>query len=535
MAMPSAVVIEAQVHQHLREFLRDCGDTSWPHHLTLARLVARALRLGRSALLQVGGLSAYQGNYRLSYLVALLLWPGPAILVASSTTRQRLLMGDLPRLQEKLGLTKAIQVADRWPGPDFTGVLITTPEIWLGDRLTEGDRFPEGIPTLVDDADNLEFWLGDSLTSPITSEDWNQLALAYPDQRQLIRDTQVALTYAAFQHPPNPYQCHLLGEIECQLLEDLLRLLHPGSGQAPPGQPMPPAWQRFWQHFSPPDHLLWFGIDRQSPHITLHCAPVDLAVLLRQVWQKQPVVLIGAALDQDIKAEIFRQRFGLDDLTCLKFTCHRQQDLIRLYLPDHLPLPNTPEFQDQVYAEIRRLLICVQPSHRGPCLILVDDLPLKGQLATALAAEFGSRVQVEQPDLNPNTILVSGWSFWHQHQLTLPIPELLIIVTLPLPSLEHPLVAGRVAFHKRRRQDWFRLYLFPTAMGELERAIAPLRVSQGMVALLDTRVHYRSYGRQILAALSPSACTRTLTLDWDWGLTRGDAPDNDPDSLLRSG
>ena len=56
------VVIEAQVHQHLRAFLRgNATNPPGPHHLTMARLVARALRLGRSALLQVGGLSALPG------------------------------------------------------------------------------------------------------------------------------------------------------------------------------------------------------------------------------------------------------------------------------------------------------------------------------------------------------------------------------------------------------------------------------------------------------------------------------------------
>jgi ATP-dependent DNA helicase DinG len=76
---------------------------------------------------------------------------------------------------------------------------------------------------------------------------------------------------------------------------------------------------------------------------------------------------------------------------------------------------------------------------------------------------------------------------------------------LPLPSLENPLVAGRVDYYKRSHQDWFRLYLLPTALNELQRAIAPVRESQGIVALLDTRVVNRSYGTQVLAALSPLA------------------------------
>ncbi|HIK46045.1 MAG TPA: ATP-dependent DNA helicase [Leptolyngbyaceae cyanobacterium M65_K2018_010] len=506
-------MIEAQVHQQLREFLRDCGDSSWPHHLTLARLVARALRLGRSALLQVGGLSAYQGDYRLSYLVALLLWPEPAVLVVPEVTQQRILMADLPRLQEKLGATKPIHVGDRWPDPAFRGLLITTPAAWLADRLGRGGHFPSQVPTLLDEVDHLETWLGDHLTAQLTRLDWDQLSLAYPHHRNLIRDTLVTLTYTAFQHPSNPYQCYLLDQEACGLLQNLYQTLVAEDERAAESMPLP--WQRFWQQFAPPDHLLWVAVDHQSGQIALHCAPVDLAQCVADLWQQQPVVLIGASLDQDAKAEIFRQRLGLEDLTCLKFAPHRHHDLVNLYLPTHLPLPNTRQFQAMAYQEIRRLLVCAQPANRGLTLILVNDLPLKGQLAAALAGEFGSRVQVEPMQVGQNTILVSSWEFWHQHRLTLPVPTLLILATLPLPSLENPLVAGRVAFHKRRRQDWFRLYLFPTAMAEMQRAIAPLRATSGLVAILDTRIHYRSYGQQMLEALSPTATTRSLQPDWD--------------------
>jgi ATP-dependent DNA helicase DinG len=152
-------VIEAQVHQQLRALLREWGEPSWPHHLTLARLVARALRLRRSALLQVGGLSAYQGEYRLSYLIALMMWPGPAIVVAPTPTAQRLLMVEIPRLQDKLNLCKPVQGGDCWPSDIFDGLLVTTPEAWLGDRLGPGTQFPDGIPVLIDDADHLESWL----------------------------------------------------------------------------------------------------------------------------------------------------------------------------------------------------------------------------------------------------------------------------------------------------------------------------------------------------------------------------------------
>ena len=47
-------MIEAEVHSSLRAFLKAHNNTDWPHHLTMARLIARALRLGRPALIQTG-------------------------------------------------------------------------------------------------------------------------------------------------------------------------------------------------------------------------------------------------------------------------------------------------------------------------------------------------------------------------------------------------------------------------------------------------------------------------------------------------
>ena len=508
-------MIEAQVHQQLRALLREWGEPSWPHHLTLARLVARALRLGRSALLQVGGLSAYQGEYRLSYLIALMMWPGPALVVAPDPTAQRMLMVDIPRLQEKLHLRKPVQRGDRWPGDEFQGLLITTPEAWLGDRLGANVHFPDGIPTLIDDADNLEQWLHQQLTVDLGPLDWTHLALAYPDHQALVQDTHVALTHAAFQRPANPYHRYLLEAGDGQQLQRLQEVLTASRTVTPQAEgPMPPQWASFWRQFNPPDHLLWFSVDRDRGHMALHCAPVELATAMASVWRRQPVVLLGAALDPEAGADHFRQRLGLDDLTCLQFTPHRHNDAIQLYLPTHLPLPNTPQFQGVLHQEIRRLLSQAGRSPAGPTVILLDDLPLKGQLGAMLAGEFGSRVQVENAAIDVNGILVSGWEFWRQHRALLPPPALLIIATLPLPSLENPMVAGRVAFHKRRRQDWFRLYLFPTAVTELQRAVAPSRLHQGTVALLDTRVHYRSYGAQILEALGPAACVRSLPTDW---------------------
>ncbi|MEH2374543.1 ATP-dependent DNA helicase [Nostoc sp.] len=497
-------MIEAEVHLSLHNFLRSqAGFPSWPHHLTMARLVARALRLGRSALIQVGAVCGYQGRYRTSFVASALMWHGPVIIVAQEAVQQLLLRVEIPRLQQWLPTNKPIRTGDAWPSTEFQGLLLTSPEAWLRGQFAGGDRFPQGIPTIIDGVDDLEDWVRDQLTQDIQPDDWDQLMLACPNQAEAIREARIQLTHELFQHPANPYQCYLISQPEIEILNRLYLALE--SVQA-----LPEPWKQFWQQFQTldenlsPHPLFWATIAHRQGLFSLHYAPMELGEILSPIWQRQPVVLIASAIEPETEAHLFRQRLGLDDLTCLKFSSESQAEAIQLYVPYKLPLPNTPEFKAAFIHKVRTL-VCLSATAPGLTVVLVGDVPLKSQVATILASEFGSRVQVEKTCLDENGILISGWEFWREHQRVLPAPHLLIIATLPLPSLENPLVAGRVARYKRSHQDWFRLYLLPAALNELQRAIAPVRESQGIVALLDSRVVNRSYGAQILAALSPLA------------------------------
>ncbi|MEH2443736.1 ATP-dependent DNA helicase [Nostoc sp.] len=505
-------MIEAEVHLSLHNFLRSqAGFPSWPHHLTMARLVARALRLGRSALIQVGAVCGYQGRYRTSFVASALMWHGPVIIVAQEAVQQLLLRVEIPRLQQWLPANKSIRTGDAWPDAEFQGLLLTSPEAWLRGQFAGGDRFPEGIPTIIDGVDDLEDWVRDRLTQDIQPHDWDELMLACPNQAEAINEARIKLTHELFQHPVNPYHCYLISQPEIEILSSLYAALDPAN--------LPDTWKHFWQQLqtlnenlfppassassaSPP--LFWATIAHRQGLFSLHYAPMELREILSPLWQRQPVVLIGSAIEPETEAPLFRQRLGLEDLTCLKFSSESQAEAIQLYVPYKLPLPNTPEFQAAFIHKVRTL-VCLSATAPGLTVVLVGDVPLKAQVATILASEFGSRVQVEKTCLDENGILISGWEFWREHQRVLPAPHLLIIATLPLPSLENPLVAGRVALYKRSHQDWFRLYLLPTALSELQRAIAPVRESQGIVALLDSRVVNRSYGAQILTALSPLA------------------------------
>ena len=519
-------MIEVEVHSVLRDLLRLARSNSaslppglvpnWPHHLTMARLVARGLRLGRPALIQTGvPTGATQGRYRLSYLIPALLWKETVTIVAPKIVQQRLLEVEIPHLKQWLEVDRAIQIADgenRHPILDdnFKGLVLTSPEIWLADRLHEQGRFANGIPTIIDGADDIEVWARDELTVCLQPGDWDELMFSFPEQADVIRDTRVKLTLAIFQHPRNPYECYLIESSEQDTLSQLYAVLHSAINENSCDR-LPASWKNFWQQWQTGAQLMWASIGREGGKFSLYCTPIEVALPLSHIWQKQPVVLIGSALDLEPEASVYRQQLGLGDLTYLKFSPDQHSEAIQLYVPDRLPMPNTPEFQRVLIQQVSALLASVESGEnynsnlKRPVVILVGDVPLKPQIATILAAEFGSRVQMETTRLSDNSILISGWEFWRQSQELLPAPQLLIIATLPIPSLENPRVAGRVAYYREQRKDWFRLYLLPVALQELQRAIAPVRECQGVVALLDNRVNHRSYGKQVLAALSPLA------------------------------
>ncbi|MGA9377167.1 MAG: helicase C-terminal domain-containing protein, partial [Phormidium sp.] len=291
---------------------------------------------------------------------------------------------------------------------------------------------------------------------------------------------------------------------EKQVLSHLFAVLNLDQEDSITFSSLPVSWQIFWQRFTTPGQMYWVQVARTQGLFTIYCGPIDVAEILKPIWLEQPVVLIGGALELEAQAPIYRQQLGLGDLTCLKFSLDRHSELIQLYVPDSFPMPNTPQFQAALLQEIRRLLI-MSAVVEGLTVLLVSDVPLKAQVGAEIAAEFGSRVQVEKTCLDDNGILITGWEFWLAYQDVLPAPHLLLIATLPIPSLENPMVAGRVAYYKQQRQDWFRLYLLPAALNVLQRAIAPVRTTQGVVALLDSRTIHRSYGQQVLTALSPFA------------------------------
>ncbi len=479
------IVIEAEVHRQLRAFLRSSGDRRWPHHLTLARLVARALRLRRGCLLQVSQRAVLQHRYGLSYLLPLLLYPEPALLVVPQERLTRLLHQEIPELLTFLAVTKPIQHSHCLQ-PAFEGVLVMSLEDWCRQATAHPN-----IVTVIDGIEALPQIIQQQTTCTITTSDWEHLKLAIPGARDAIRQVYAQLAQHLFQRPHNPYGDYLLTPSEQQPLLELLN-------QWP--QALPSQWVQLRDYLNRNDTVIWGRRHPTVGYFSLQGHPLNFRSYFQGLWSQAPFVLIGSGPDTDSPLAYVQQELGLPPQTTVKFASDRHSEAITLLIAEDLPLPNTPEFASAV---LRRLYDLIGTIGHQRAVILAADVPLREQLAAQLAALYGSRVQVETPTLDRNTILVTGETFWLRYGAQLPCPALLVLTTLPLPSPEKAVVSARIEWHKQQKQDWFRQYLLPECLTVLDRVLAPVRQDETLVAILDRRLTARSYGREILQSLSP--------------------------------
>lgn len=503
-------MLEVEVHSKLLSFLRETNQASWVHHLSMARLVARGLRLQKSTLIQTG---VDRQQYYLSYLTPALLSPNSVILVASSSMQKQLLTVEIPKLLKSLNTDKVIMNNDIKNLQQIDSALILlSPKIWFKNCLNYSNNYFNNIPTIIDEAENLAEDIREYLTVSIFPQDWLDLQQKYPEHQESIRDVLIKLTLNIFAHPENPYQSHLLETQEKLIIVNLFKIIKNSNY-------LDENLTLFNDYCQRNQTIIYAKINRKKGQFTLVASPLEINnEQLKKIWSTKTILLISSYLENNKNAPLYLASLGIkiENLTCLQFTPNPEHNLLKIYLPQNMPLPNTSKFQQ---ASIREIMALIGITHNlnKPIIILTNDVPLKAQFAAHLAAQFGSRVTLENKNLQNNTnnsILVCGWNFWQQNQNNLPFPQLIIIATLPIPSLENPIIAARVAYYKSQGKDWFRSYLLPIAIKEMQNSLMSIRQSQGVVALLDSRVNFRSYGITILKALEPFAKISYFDINW---------------------
>ena len=472
-------MLEALAHQQLKHLLRR-DRSAWPHHLTLSRLVARGLRRRDRALFQLAPGS--QEHWWLGVLVPLCLHSQRAVLVLDEAEQRRLLQVERPRLQEA-GLSLACWLEPTPPTGHQLWVLSTADLVKVHQRgLLESDH-----QLVIPNAERFSQRLRQALSVTIAPRDWERLRQAHPCADAALLELHERLSRRLFAQAARADAQMRLDSSELMALRDLVGLL----------TPLPDPWPQLTD-INADRWVSWAALDHRLLQWRWHIDVLEPLQELHDLLAQQPALLInGNGQTVQLHQELTSAGFQADVMVRLREPS--LLDPLPLFAPRRQPLPNTEIYSEHLLEQSRRLIL----GRTGLTVVLLDDSGMRQRLASELAGEFGSRVIHEATTPDSNGVICCRWSWWQSHHDQLPSPEQLIVALLPIASLESPLTAARVEALKRQGRDWFRDLLLPEALAVLAPAVAPLRRTGGRLAILDGRVHGRSWGEHVLAALQP--------------------------------
>jgi ATP-dependent DNA helicase DinG len=197
-----------------------------------------------------------------------------------------------------------------------------------------------------------------------------------------------------------------------------------------------------------------------------------------------------------------------------------------LYVPRGMPEALAPEFTTRVVEEAIALIEAA--NRHGPAgsfllftslramnrahELLTDLLPRHGLELPLLLQGEGSRTELlERFRKLGNAVLVASQSFWEGVDVKGDALKLVVIDKLPFAPPDDPVLAARIEAMKRQGRNAFMEYQVPRAAITLKQGAGRLirdEADRGVLAICDTRITDKPYGRRLWQALPPMRRTR---------------------------
>jgi Rad3-related DNA helicase/serine/threonine protein kinase len=275
--------------------------------------------------------------------------------------------------------------------------------------------------------------------------------------------------------------------------------------------------------------------------LEVSAAPLEVTNWLKeQLFEKSNVICTSATLatigPDPARPEIkgpnfayFRRRSGLDHESypdvrerILPLTFDYEGHAL-LYLPRHIPEPvygDGPAAQAYTRAIGREMLKLVEAS-RGRAFLLFSSKRMLDAVYEQFQAELPVHLKfplLRQGDMTrielvrsfrerEGAVLFGLKSFWEGVDIAGEALSLVVIDKLPFDPPDDPVHEARVAQMKAAGENWFGTFVLPQTVLRLKQGLGRLlrtHDDRGVMAILDTRLYTRSYGKQIIQALPPA-------------------------------
>ncbi|GAC1460043.1 MAG: hypothetical protein PVS3B3_08050 [Ktedonobacteraceae bacterium] len=194
-----------------------------------------------------------------------------------------------------------------------------------------------------------------------------------------------------------------------------------------------------------------------------------------------------------------------------------------LYMPRDLPEPTYGAGSDDYMKAIAREMYKLVKASHGRAFLLFSSKRML-ERAYELMEPHLPYPLLKQGDMTrleltrrfreeEGSVLFGLKSFWEGVDIAGDALSLVVIDKLPFDPPDDPVHEARVAQMKAAGENWFGTYVLPQAVLRLKQGLGRLlrsREDRGVMAILDTRLHTKGYGKMVLNALPPARRTSSI-------------------------
>lgn len=270
------------------------------------------------------------------------------------------------------------------------------------------------------------------------------------------------------------------------------------------------------------NYVYW--LEKRGRGMFLRASPIDVSSLLNEkLFEKtETVVLTSATLSANGKFDFIKERLGLepkktDTLVAPSAFDYQKQAII--YIPKAMPDPRAPEYNQMAAAEIVKLLqitngrAFVLSTSNYAMNALYELVSMRVNFPCLIQGSMSKAGLLDRFRRTPNAVLFATSSFWQGVDVRGEQLSCVIIDKLPFAVPSDPVVAARTKFIDENGGKSFFDYSVPNAVITLKQGIGRLirsKTDKGVIALLDTRLRTKSYGRDFINSLPKTRVTAEL-------------------------
>lgn len=256
----------------------------------------------------------------------------------------------------------------------------------------------------------------------------------------------------------------------------------------------------------------------------LHLSPISVADLLREsLWEPVDTVICTSATLSNSGTFCYTSgRLGAperEEMILGSPFDFKSQALI--YVPDDLDFPSErDEYADAVADRIDDILRATE----GRAFVLFTSYRMLNAVFRRLQdrspfrllrqGEMSNEQLIREFREDPSTCLMGVHSFWEGVDVKGERLSCVIIDKLPFAVPDSPIHKARCEAIEREGGNWFRDYAMPQAQIRLKQGFGRLirtRSDYGVVAILDSRIHRKYYGREFLRYLPRCRATKNIS------------------------